>query len=102
MGDNIKLRPREYYFVIELKNPKDIQPVVSLITSSLNCDCRVYQYRGELMICFVCTPDGPMADVLKHARRLGRGKRRFRVAGHNPQVGTSQADRSWLGDDRQP
>jgi len=96
MGDNIKLRPIEYYFVIELKDPKDIQPIVSLITSSLKCDCRVYQYRGEL-ICFVCAPTGPMADVLKHVRRLGRGKRRFRVAGHNPQVGTSQAD-----DDRQP
>ena len=60
--------------------------VVSLITGgSLDCDVRVYQYRGSTIVFWVDCDD--IEDVAKKVRRLGRGKVRFVVVGKRPHSG---------------
>ncbi len=79
-----RMNKQLYYIVIKLTSPDDTGPVVDLILSSVSCDIRIYQYRGEL-ICFSVGPTDHIDDIMKQIRRLGRGKRRFSIAGHNPQ-----------------
>ncbi len=67
-----------FYIAIKLTSPDDVAPVVDLVISSLPCNTLIHQYRGEILIVQV-EPTGPIEDIVKQVRRLGRGKRRFSV-----------------------
>lgn len=75
----------EHYITIRLTDTKAPpfvavrETVTSLVISSLNCDCRVYQYSGDIIVFMVDTDC--IEDTMKHVRRLGRGKKRFTTVG---------------------
>lgn len=68
-----------YYIAIKMTSPEDVGPAVDLIISSLPCKTAIHQYRGEILI-FQVESSGPIADIVKKVRRLGRGKIRFTIA----------------------
>lgn len=69
---------RIYYIAIKMNSPDDVASVVDLMISSLPCKTLINQYRGEILI-FHVEPTGPIEDIVKQVRRLGRGKKRFAV-----------------------
>ena len=72
------MKQTSYYIAIKVTSPDDVAPAVDLMISSLPCKTLIHQYRGKILI-FHVEPTGPIEDIVKKVRRLGRGKVRFVV-----------------------